>query len=43
MLECISKNAFFRIYFTKNNAFSKILKLFIRSDYTERNSIWLVF
>ena len=27
----------------ENCAFSKILKLFIRSDYVERNCIWLYF
>ena len=38
-----SENAFFRIYFAENSAFSKILKLFLRSDYAERNCVWLVF
>jgi hypothetical protein len=43
MLEWIFKNAFSRMHFTENNAFGKILKLFIRSDYAERNCVWLVF
>ena len=30
-------------YFVKNSTFGKILKLFIRSDYAEKNCIWLVF
>ena len=37
MLECILKNAFFRMYFAENNAFGKILKLFLRSDYAKSN------
>ena len=32
-----------RMHFAENSAFGKILKLFIRSDYAERNCIWLVF
>jgi hypothetical protein len=32
-----------RMHFAENNAFGKILKLFIKSDYTERNYVWLVF
>ena len=31
------------LYFVENSAFGKILKLFIKSDYTERNCVWLVF
>ena len=36
-------NAFSRMYFTENSAFGKILKLFIRSDYAEKNYVWLIF
>jgi hypothetical protein len=36
--ECIPT----RVHFAENNAFGKILKLFIRSDYAERNYVWLV-
>ena len=43
LLECIIKNTFSKMYFVENNAFGKILKLFIRSDYVERNCVWLVF
>ena len=43
MLECILENAFSRMHFDENSAFSKILKLFIRSDYVEKNCVWLVF
>ena len=43
LLECILKNAFSRMYFAKNSVFGKILKLFIRSDYVERNCVCLVF
>ena len=43
MLECILENIFSRMYFVENSAFGKILKLFIRSDYAERNCVWLVF
>jgi hypothetical protein len=32
-----------RMHFAENSAFSKILKLFIRSDYVERNCVLLVF
>ena len=32
-----------RMHIAENNAFGKILKLFIRSDYAERNCVWLVF
>jgi hypothetical protein len=32
-----------RMHFAENSAFGKILKLFIRSDYTEKNCVWLVF
>ena len=42
-LECILENTFFRMNFAKNSAFGKILKLFIRSDYAEKNCVWLVF
>ena len=42
-LECILENIFFRMNFAKNSAFGKILKLFIRSDYAEKNGVWLVF
>ena len=41
--ECILENVFFKMHFTENNAFGKILKLFIRSDYAKRNCVWLVF
>jgi hypothetical protein len=34
---------FVRMHFAKNSAFGKILKLFIRSDYAERNYVWLIF
>jgi hypothetical protein len=37
------RNAFSRMHFAENSAFGKILKLFIRSDYAERNCVWLVF
>ena len=43
LLECIFENPFSRMHFTENSAFGKILKLFIRSDYAERNYVWLVF
>ena len=39
LLECILENALFRIHFAKNNAFGKILKLFIRSDFAKRNCV----
>ena len=44
--ECILKNAFMlhslenafsRMYFAENNAFGKILKLFLKSDYAKSN------
>jgi hypothetical protein len=38
-----SENALFRMHFAENSAFGKILKLFLRSDYAERNCVWLVF
>ena len=41
--ECILENAFSIMYFVENSVFGKILKLFIRSDYVEKNYIWLVF
>ena len=41
--ECILENAFSRMHFAENSVFGKILKLFIRSDYAERNCVWLVF
>ena len=31
------------MYFIENSVFGKILKLFIRSDYAEKNYVWLVF
>jgi hypothetical protein len=31
------------MHFVKNSTFGKILKLFIRSDYAERNCVSLVF
>jgi hypothetical protein len=37
--ECILENTFSRMYFVENSAFGKILKLFIRSDYAERNCV----
>ena len=37
--ECIPT----RMHFAENSVFSKILKLFIRSDYAERNCVWLIF
>jgi hypothetical protein len=40
LLEYILENTFFRMYFVENSVFGKILKLFIRSDYAERNCIW---
>ena len=43
LLECIFENTFSRIYFAENSVFGKILKLFIRSDYAEKNCVWLVF
>ena len=43
LLEYILENAFSRMHFAENSAFGKILKLFIRSDYAERNCVWLVF
>jgi hypothetical protein len=43
LLKCILENIFSRMHFTENNAFGKILKLFIRSDYAERKCVWLVF
>jgi hypothetical protein len=36
-------NAFPIMHFTKNSAFGKILKLFIKSDYAEKNCVCLVF
>ena len=41
--KCILENAFFRMNSAENSMFGKILKLFIRSDYVEKNCIWLVF
>ena len=41
--EYILENTFSRMHFAENSAFGKILKLFIRSDYAERNYVWLVF
>ena len=41
--KCIIENAFARMYFAENSVFGKILKLFIRSDYAERNCVWLIF
>jgi hypothetical protein len=43
LLECILENTFSRMHFAENNAFGKILKLFIKSDYAKRNCVWLVF
>jgi hypothetical protein len=43
VLECILENAFSRMHFTENSAFGKILKLFIKTDYTEKNCVCLVF
>jgi hypothetical protein len=43
LLECILEIAFSRMHFVENSAFGKILKLFIRSDYAEKNCAWLVF
>ena len=43
LLECILENEFSRMHFVENSVFGKILKLFIRSDYAERNCVWLVF
>ena len=43
LLECILKNAFSKMSFTENNVFSKILKLFIKSDYVKKNCVCLVF
>ena len=31
------------MHFIENSTFGKILKLFIRSDYAEKNCVWLVF
>ena len=42
-LDPLFENAFSRMYSTENNAFGKILKLFIRSDYVKKNCICLVF
>jgi hypothetical protein len=39
LLECILENTFSRMHFAENSAFGKILKLFIKSDYTERNCV----
>ena len=43
LLECILENTFSKMHFAENSVFGKILKLFIRSDYAERNYVWLVF
>ena len=43
LIECIFENAFSIMYFVENSVFGKILKLFIRSDYAERNCVWLIF
>jgi hypothetical protein len=43
LLECILENTFSKMHFAENSAFGKILKLFIKNDYTERNCVWLVF
>ena len=43
LLECIFENTFSKMYFVENSMFGKILKLFIRSDYAEKNCVWLVF
>ena len=37
------RNAFSIMHFVENSVFGKILKLFIKSDYAERNCVWLVF
>ena len=34
---------FSKMHFAENSAFVKILKLFIRSDYAERDCVWLKF
>jgi hypothetical protein len=39
LLKCILENAFSKMHFAENNAFGKILKLFIRNDYAERNCV----
>jgi hypothetical protein len=39
LLECIFENVFSRMHFAENSGFGKILKLFIRSDYAERNCV----
>ena len=41
--ECIFYNVFSIMHFAENSTFGKILKLFIRNDYVERNCVWLVF
>ena len=41
--ECILENIFSVMHFGENSVFSKILKLFIRNNYAERNCVWLVF
>ena len=44
MHKCLNiYNTILGMYFAENSTFGKILKLFIRSDYAERNCIWLVF
>ena len=39
LLEYILENAFSIMHFAENGTFGKILKLFIRSDYAERNCV----
>ena len=39
LLECILDNIFSIMHYAENSAFDKILKLFIRNDYVERNCI----
>jgi hypothetical protein len=43
LLKYILKNVFSRMHFDENSAFGKILKLFIKSDYAEKNCVWLIF
>ncbi len=43
LLECILENALSRMHFTENSSFGKILKLFIKSYYAEKNCVCLVF
>jgi hypothetical protein len=43
MTKPVFRSSILEMHFVENSVFGKILKLFIRSDYAERNCVWLVF